>query len=30
MNDGEDDEKQTIEEALSTVKECPLFDVSRV
>ena len=30
MNDDEDDEKQTIGEALSTVKEGPSFDVSRL
>ena len=30
MNDDEDDEKQTIGEALSAAKDSPLFDVSRV
>ena len=30
VNDDEDDEKQTIGEALSTVNESPSFDVSRV
>ena len=30
VNDDEDDEKQTIEEALCAAKDCPLFDVSRV
>ena len=30
MNDDEDDEKQTIREALSAAKYSPLFDVSRM
>ena len=30
MNDDEDDEKQTMREALSAMKYSPLFDVSRV
>ena len=30
MNDNEDDEKQTIGEALSAAKDSPSFDVSRV
>ena len=30
VNDDEDDEKQTIGEALSTVNESPSYDVSRV
>ena len=30
VNDDEDDGKQAIEEALSTVNESPSFDVSRV
>ena len=30
MNDDEDDEKQTIGEALSAAKDSPLFDMSRV
>ena len=30
MNDDEDDEKQTIGEALRAAKDSPSFDVSRV
>ena len=30
VNDDENDEKQTIGEALSATKDSPLFDVSRV
>ena len=30
VNDDEDDEKQTIGEALSTMNESPSFDVSRL